>query len=151
MAEEPSCSNKKGELDQADLVKIKASITAALRYIKSYNGPSRIWFAYQNSLSEGCRRLTALVADLPVSAQTAKLLVDVLLRLEKKLSAGVDDSDGTVGGFMEGLVLVLKEYAKLDPACLKTFHVLQNRQTIFGWEAPLMEMLNNQMMSGGGE
>lgn len=142
LAEEPSCSNKRGALDQNDLDKTKTLITAALRHIKSYNGPSRIWFAYQNSLAEGCHRLAALVADLPVSAQTAKLLVDILLRLEKKISSGVDDSDGTVGGFMEGLVRVLKEYAKLDSACLKAFHVLRNRQTSFGWEEPLLEMLD---------
>ena len=58
-----------------------------------------------------------MVSDLPASEQTTQLLVDMLLRLDKKLcQGGVDDSDGTVGGFMyEQTVEVLKEYAKLDP------------------------------------
>jgi hypothetical protein len=112
-----------------------------MRYIKAYKGPSRIWFAYQNSLSEGCNRLSALVSDLPVGEQTAKLLVDLLLWLDKKLSVGgIDDSDGTVGGFMEETVNALKEYTRLDPACAKTFYLLENRETCFGWEQPLLEI-----------
>jgi hypothetical protein len=39
------------------------------------------------------------------------------LRLDDKLSrGGVDDSDGTVGGFIEETVHALEQYAKLDPA-----------------------------------
>ncbi|OGI19226.1 MAG: hypothetical protein A3J06_04235 [Candidatus Moranbacteria bacterium RIFCSPLOWO2_02_FULL_48_19] len=69
------------------------------------NDISLTWFIYQNSLSEDCSRLAATVSELPVSLQTAELLVDLLLRMDKKLcTGGVDDSDGVVGGCMEEIV-----------------------------------------------
>lgn len=139
------CSGRLGTLNKEELAATKKSITAAMRYIKSYNGPSRIWFAYQDSLSEGCNRLAAIVSNLSVSEQTAKLLVDLLLRLDNKLCrGGVDDSDGTVGGFIEEVVNILKEYTKLDPACKKTFYALTNRETCFGWEEPLLQIIDNE-------
>ena len=135
------CSGKLGELSQAKLAEIKKLITFALKFVKAYNGPSRIWFAYQNSLSEGCNRLSAIVSELPVSEQTAELLVNLLLRLDKKLChGGVDDSDGTVGGFMEEVVIMLTECAKLDADCLKAFKKLKNQSTCFGWEEPLLKL-----------
>ncbi|MCK5027710.1 MAG: hypothetical protein KAS07_04790 [Candidatus Pacebacteria bacterium] len=141
----PVCSSKLGELNKDELTKIKKVITLAIRYIKPYNGPSRIWFAYQNSLDEGCARLSVIVSELPVCEQTAKLLVDILLRLDKKLCrGGVDDSNGTVGGFIEEVVLVLKEYTKLDPMCIKAFKKLCDRETCFGWEKPLVKIFNEK-------
>lgn len=136
------CSGRLGELSKEELLATKKEITNAMKYIKSYNGPSRIWFSYQNSLSEGCNRLSKIVSELPVSVQTAKLLVDTLLRLDNKLCrSGVDDSDGTVGGFIEETVQVLKEYTKLNPGCVKTFEKLKGRETCFGWEEPLLEFV----------
>lgn len=141
---EPKCNGKIGELTKKDLTSVKNSITGAVRYIKAYNAPSRTWFAYQNSLDEGCNRLSKIVSDLPVSAQTAKLLIDLLLRLDEKLCrGGVDDSNGTVGGFIQKVVEVLKEYARVDPTCVKIFKNLADRETCFGWEDPLIEMFNN--------
>ena len=68
----------------------------------------------------------------------------MLLRLDEKLCrGGVDDSDGTVGGFMEEVVRVLKEYAKLDLVCVKAFKNLADKETCFGWETPLVEILDN--------
>ena len=76
--------------------------------------------------------------------QTAKLLVDTLLRLDDKLcQSGVDDSDGTVGGFMEEVVIVLQEFAKLDSSCIKTFEELKGKETCFGWEEPLLKFIEN--------
>lgn len=139
----PTCSGRRGVLSKEELSVFKKAITAAMRYIKPYNGPSRIWFAYQNSLQEGCNRLSVLVSELPVGEGTARLLVDMLLRLDKKLTTGgVDDSEGTVGGFIEETVNVLKEYQKLDPACAKAFHELKGKETCFGWEEPLLELIN---------
>jgi len=141
----PICSGKLGKLNKGELAAIKKSITEVLRYIKGYNGPSHTWFAYQNSLQEGCNRLSAIVSNLPVNEQTAQLLVDLLLRLDKKLiSGGVDDSDGTVGEFIRETVEVLKTYAELDPECLLTFRKLQGRETCFGWEEPLLELINDK-------
>lgn len=139
----PTCSGRLGALNKEELAAIKKSITSAMRYIKPYRGPSRIWFAYQNSLSEGCNHLSAIVSKLPVSCQTAQLLVDMLLRLDKKLcQGGVDDSDGTVGGFMEEVVIMLQEYAKLDSSCIKAFKKLCGQSTCFGWEEPLVRIFD---------
>ncbi|OGE26317.1 hypothetical protein A3C26_02825 [Candidatus Daviesbacteria bacterium RIFCSPHIGHO2_02_FULL_39_12] len=145
----PTCSGRLGVLTKKDLSAFKKAITTAMRHIKPYIGPARIWFAYQNSLSEGCNRLSAIVSDLPVSKQTAWLLVDMLLRLDKKLSTGgVDDSEGTVGGFIEETVNVLKEYTRVDSSCKETFRLLEGRETSFGWEGPLLALVKNpQIMS----
>lgn len=143
LAYSPSCSGELRTLNKEELTAIKKSITDAMRYIKGYKSPSRTWFAYQNSLQEGCNRLSFIVSNLPVNEQTAQLLVDLLLRLDKKLiSGGVDDSDGTVGGFIRETVEVLKQYTELDPECSLTFQQLQNRETSFGWEEPLLELIN---------
>lgn len=138
----PKCTGQLGELSKEELVEVKKEISSAVKYIKPYTGPSRIWFAYQNSLSEGCNRLSAIISKLPVSRQTSDLLVNLFLRLDKKLSAGgVDDSDGTVGGFIEEAVAVLQEYAKLDSRCFKSFEKLRGQSTCFSWEEPLVVLL----------
>jgi len=143
LVQNPSCSGKLGILDKKKLSTVEKSITSAFRYIKPYNGPSRLWFSYQNALQEGCNRLSAIISDLPISIQTAELLVNLLLRLDKKLSTGgVDDSDGTVGGFIEEVVIVLQEYAKFDPCCLKAFQKLKDKEICFGWEEPLLDLLS---------
>lgn len=78
---------------------------------------------------------------MPVSVKTAELLVGLLIRLERKLCrGGVDDSNGIVGGFIEELVEVLKEYVKLESDCIKVFQKLRNRETCFGWEESLLLM-----------
>jgi hypothetical protein len=141
----PACSGKLGTLDKKELAAAKNSVTEALKYIKPYRGPSRLWFSYQQSLSEGCRRLAKIISDLPVGEQTARLLVDLLLRLDKKISYGAtDDSDGTVGGLMEAAVRVLEEYAALDPDCIKVFSRLEHKETCFGWEEPLMRLVGKK-------
>ena len=144
LVSQPTCSGRLGELSKEELAAMKKEITGAMKYIKPYDGPSRVWFAYQSSLAEGCNRLAKIVSDLPVGEQTAKLLVDTLLRLDDKLSrGGIDDSDGTVGGFVEEIVAVLQEYAKLDPNCTKAFGVLKDRETCFGWEESLLMLIKN--------
>ena len=140
-----ACSGRLGELSKEELAVTKKSITSAVRYIKAYTGPSRIWFAYQNSLSEGCNRLSAIISELPVSEQTAGLLVDMLLRLDRKLcGSGVDDSDGTVGGFIEEAVVMLQEYAKLDSRCIKAFKKLCGQKICFEWQEPLVKIFDER-------
>jgi len=118
------------------LSEVKKSLSETLRYIKPYRGPSRIWFSYQNSLDEGCNRFSALLSKLPAGRQTTKLIVNLLLRLDKKLSSGgVDDSNGTVGGFIEEAVKMLTEYVKIDPECKKEFEKLRDMETSFGWKS----------------
>lgn len=142
LVDQPRASGKLGELSKTDLSARKKEITSALRYIKPYHGPSRTWFAYQNSLSEGCARLSTTVSRLPISEEAANLLVDLLLRLDNKLCrGGVDDSDGTVGTFMEEVVQMLKTYADLEPPCKNAFRKLKDIETCFGWEEPLLKLL----------
>lgn len=140
----PVCSGALGEFDEEELAEAKNAITANMRYIKPYTGPSRHWFEYQHSLEEGCARLSALISEFPVSAQTSAVLVNLLLRLDRKILDAVDDSDGTVGGFIQELVALLEEYARLDKACIQTFKKLRNRSTCFDWEDPLLEMLDKE-------
>lgn len=132
-------SGKAGVLTITELSEFKKSTTSALRYIKPYSGPSRTWFSYQNSLDEGCNRLSALFSELPASSQTSKLIINLLLRLDKKLTfGGVDDSNGTVGGFIQDSVKLLIKFAKVDTECSKEFERLRGKETCFGWEEPLL-------------
>jgi hypothetical protein len=129
--------------DQLNIYKVE--ISGAIRYIKAYTGPSRIWFAYQDSLSEGCNRLSSIFSLLPASRQTANLIIKTLLRLDRKLTTGgVDDSDGTVGGFIEEAVSLLIEFAKINPECIKEFENLKGKETCFGWEDPLLKLLKEK-------
>jgi len=136
----PVCSGKLGELTNKEAKAVVAAMSGAMRHIKPYNGPSRIWFAYQGSLKEGCNRLSVIISELPVSEQTTGLVIKFLLRLDDKLCrGGVDDSDGTVGGFIEETVHILEQYANLDPTCTRAFRMLDGRETSFGWEEPLLK------------
>lgn len=137
----PYASGKLGQLTIDELKIIKMGITHAISFIKYYDGPSRTWFAYQDSLTEGVNRLSTIVSELPISRQTTHLIIEVLLRLDKKLQSGVDDSDGTVGGFIEETVKVLVEFAKTDSKCIKEFEKLRDKETCFGWEEKLLDYL----------
>ncbi len=137
----PSASGNIGQLTNNELKNIKKEITYAISFIKYYSGPSKTWFAYQNSLTEGVNRLSTLISKLPISVQTTDLIIELLLRLDKKLQSGVDDSEGTVGGFIEEVIDVLIEFAKIDPECKKEFRNLKGRKTCFGWEEKLIKLL----------
>ncbi|MBI2645097.1 hypothetical protein HYW94_02895 [Candidatus Uhrbacteria bacterium] len=140
--DEVVCSGKIGELTKEHLASVKKSIAGAIRYIKAYTGPSRKWFIYQSSLCEGVHRLAAIICELPVSKQTAKLLIDLLLRLDHKLQFGTDDSDGTVGSFIYEVVALLEEYVGYDPKCAEAFRSLIGKETCFEWEEPLVRYLD---------
>lgn len=47
-----------------------------------------------------------------------------------------------MGGFIEEVASVLEDYAKLDPGCIKTFTKLKDKETCFGWEESLLELVN---------
>lgn len=141
------CSGQRGELNKEELEMLKKSITESMRYIKPYRGPSRTWFANQDSLREGCNRLSAVISGLPVSKQVADILVKLLLRLEKKLSVGgVDDSNGIVGGLAGELVALLEEFARIDPSCIDAFEPLCGKEYCFGWEDSLVRIFDERVM-----
>ena len=136
-------NKRRGVLNKEELEAVKKSITESMRYIKPYRGPSRTWFANQDSLREGCNMLSAIVSDLPVNKQTAEILVKLLLRLDRKLRVGgVDDSNGIVGGFMSEVVQMLEEFVQIDPNCINAFEPLAGRETCFDWEEPLVRILD---------
>ncbi len=138
----PIYSGIKGELNTDDFLELKKAVSNAVKYIKPYEGPSRKWFAYQNALDEGCSMLTEVVSHLPASRQTSKFLVKLLLRLDDKLCrGGVDDSNGTVGGFIESIVELLLVFNTVDPEIKKEFKVLAGKETCFGWEEPLLKLI----------
>ena len=64
---EVKCSGLRDVMTQDELARVKKSITESMKYIKPYSGPSRTWFANQDSLREGSNRLSAVVSDLPVN------------------------------------------------------------------------------------
>jgi hypothetical protein len=138
------CSMRRDTLNKEELEAVKKSITESMRYVKPYRGPSRTWFANQDSLREGCNRLSAIVSDLPVNKQTAEILIKLLLRLDKKLRVGgVDDSNGIVGGFMTQIVEMLEEFAQIAPECIEAFKSLVGIGiTCFQWEEPLVRILD---------
>ena len=137
------CGKRREAMSDEELMLAKMSITDAMKRIKPYSGPSRTWFANQDSLREGCNMLSAIVSDLPVNKQSSEILVKLLLRLDRKLRVGgVDDSNGIVGGFMTQVVEMLEEFAKGDPACIKAFEALAGRETCFEWNEPLVRILD---------
>jgi len=139
------CSGRRGVLNKEELEVLKKSITESMRYIKPYRGPSRTWFANQDSLREGCNRLSAVISGLPVSRQVADVLVKLLLRLERKVSrGGVDDSNGIVGSFVGELVALLEEFARVDSLCIDAFEVLCGKKYCFGWEDSLVRILDEK-------
>ncbi len=138
----PISSNILGEMSASEIDSVKKEITRSISYIKYYRGPSKIWFAYQNSLEEGVNRLSTIICKLPISVQTTGLVVQLLLRLDRKLQGGVDDSDGTVGDFIQETVEVLKEYAKQDKDTVKSFKKLIGIHSTFDWEEPLVEIFH---------
>ena len=139
------CSGKAGTLSWTELAEVSKNISLALCYIKAYSGPSRNWFAYQDSLIEGCNRLASIISTLPANEQTAGLIIDLLLRLDKKLThGGVDDSDGTVGDFIIDTVKVLEEFVKIDQSCMKALVVLKDKNTCFDWEEPLIQLMDEE-------
>ncbi|MCD4779950.1 MAG: hypothetical protein K8S27_05300 [Candidatus Omnitrophica bacterium] len=142
-------SDKREALSEEELAAVKTSITESMRYLKPYRGPSKTWFANQDSLQEGCNRLRAIISDLPVNRLSVDLLVKLLMRLEKKLSTGgVDDSNGIVGGLAGELVALLEEFARTDPACIDAFKPLCGKEYCFGWEEPLVRMFDRRDAKG---
>ena len=140
------CSGRLGVLNKEELDVLKKSITESMRYIKPYRGPSRTWFANQDSLREGCNRLSVVISDLPVSRQAADILVKLLLRLERKLSVGgVDDSNGIVGELVGKLVALLEDFARIDPSCIDTFEPLCGKEDCFGWQDPLVRIFDERI------
>jgi len=112
--------DSKSTKELADLEKVKLIVREGIKKIKPYRGPSRIWFRYQRDLSMGAGMIEDAVAGLPPTKENVKYIWSLVIRLDRKLSNGVDDSDGTVGACISCLVEQLYIYAKENSELLLT-------------------------------
>lgn len=120
----------------------KQLVAKAMRKIKSYNGPSKIWFGYQRELDVGAGCLVEAVKNLPPTKEHAKYLWSLVLKLSKKLAyGGVDDSDGTVGGCVYSLVEQCGRYVKEKPELKQIIQKFTENDTGFGFEDKLRDIL----------
>lgn len=120
----------------------KLHITAALRKIGSYNGPSRIWFEYQRKLDVAAGMIIEAVPLLETNLDNAKYLWKLVLKLSKKLSCGgVDDSNGTIGDAVMAIIDRIAHMAKNDDAIRHWAVNHCGEDTGFGFEENLQRML----------
>ncbi len=122
---------------------LKSQVRTAFKYIRAYTGPSRIWSQYQDNLAKGCAKLRLVLSNLSLNLKTVHFILNILLRLDKKLSyGGVDDSNGIVGGFIEQVVSALSDISSSHREIIQAFKKLLNQRTNFGWEKQLVNIYN---------
>lgn len=123
----------------------KLHISAAIKKIRSYDGPSRIWFEYQRKLDIAAGMISEALPLLDTSMANAKYLWKIVLRLSDKLArGGVDDSNGTIGGAIYATLERLAQMSKNDQA-IKAWAVKNcTTDTGFGFEEELQGMLLSQ-------
>lgn len=128
------CSGKISEATQQELSDIENEIKAGLVYIKSWSGPSKKWFEYQDTISKGSRIILLALSKLPICEKSVALCITLLKKLEKKLLGAVDDSDGTVGNLMEEIIQLLCLFVdfkkELGPYIAKSLP----RGEVYNWE-----------------
>lgn len=123
----------------------KLHISAAIKKIRSYDGPSRIWFEYQRKLDIAAGMISEALPLLDTSMANTKYLWKIVLRLSDKLArGGVDDSNGTIGGAIYATLERIAQMAKHDQA-IKAWAVKNcTTDTGFGFEEELQGMLLSQ-------
>ncbi len=90
----------------------KRSIQRGISKLKPYEGPSSIWFYYQDELREGVDLILAGVENIPHTISSMKYLFKVAQKINEKLLNGVDDSDGTVWPVIEEILSIIIHYAE---------------------------------------
>ncbi len=137
-AEEDSQEN----YSPTDLKEAKRLVSAAMRKIKSYNGPSRVWFDYQHKLEIGSAEITEALQNLPANRENATYLWSLVMKLSHKLAYdGVDDSNGIVGGCIDSIVHQLEDYGKKDPSLKPLLQKFTQEETGFGFEEDLAKKI----------
>ena len=135
--------DKTEEYSPDNLNEARQLVAQGMRKIKSYNGPSKIWFSYQRELDVGSSIIEEAVQNLPASKEHASYLWKLVLRLSKKLShGGVDDSNGTVGGCIFTLVAQCGRYVKENPDLKPMVEKFTENDTGFGFEDELADLLS---------
>lgn len=125
-----------------DLVEAKEIVRDGMKRIKPYRGPSKIWFRYQRDLSVGCGMIEDAVAALPPIKENAKYIWSLVKRLDKKLLNGIDDSDGTVGGCVSGLIEQLAAHAEENPELISMIEQFCSEGTSYDFHVMLEGMID---------
>lgn len=131
------------EPSPASMDERKALLSAGLRKIKPYSGPSKHWFSYQSKLDIGAATISESCAGLNPNPENAKFLWSVIKRIDRKLANGVDDSNGTVWPVASGLVEVLAEWASQNNELYKLISTFTQAKTEFGYHQELLDRLNH--------
>jgi len=135
------CSGEVRDITKDELGIIKKEINSALKHIKSYNGPSKTWFAYQDSLSKGTRLILYTLSKLPVCTMSADFCIDLIIKLDDKLAnSGIDDSDGTIGDLVGEILELLSMFKDDDPNLREYIISKFPRKTNFEWEKELFTL-----------
>lgn len=118
-------------------------IAAALKKIRSYDGPSRIWFEYQRKLDTAAGMIKDAVPLLEPTLDTVKYLWKLVLRLAKKLSeGGIDDSNGTIGRAVDSVIERIADIARADPRVMEWVRQYCTDDTGFYFEEDLRRRLD---------
>src|SRR3989344_2959259 len=133
--EQAVCSGEVRDITKEETSIIKKEIRSALMHIKSYDGPSKTWFAYQDSLLKGKRLMLYSLSNLPICKTSADMCIDVIKKLDDRLAtSGIDDSDGTIGDLV-GQIMELLSMSKDEDPNLKTYIINKfPKKTNFEWE-----------------
>jgi hypothetical protein len=132
-----------GSRTSTELTEVKQQVTDAMRHLKAYTGPSRIWFSYQRKLATGAGIIAHAVSALPPSKENAVYLWSVVVRLDQMLSNRVDDSDGYVGECVHKIIQQLADYAKANPDLVPPIKRLAEKKTSFDFEVELLARLKS--------
>lgn len=117
-------------------------ISAALKKIRSYDGPSRTWFDYQRKLDTAAGMIEEATPLIETSLANAKYLWKLVLRLSDKLArGGVDDSNGTIGGAVYAVIKRIAEMAKTNETIKRWAVKNCTTDTGFGFEEELQALL----------
>ena len=109
-------------------------------FIKSYGGSSKKWFEYTYNLLKGARIIIYTLSKLPVCKTSAKYCIDLLIKIDEKMTHGIDDSDGSMGNLIEQIIDLLRMFINLKPEL--EIYIKNNfpQKTNFGWEIELFKI-----------
>ena len=124
-----------------DLATVKHIVNAGMNRLRAYRGPSKIWFSYQRSLATGAGIIAQGVSALPATKENAAYLWSVIVRIDRKLVNGVDDSDGVVGDCAARIMHRLASYAQTTPELLPVIRRYCDKKTNFCFEDELRQAL----------
>jgi hypothetical protein len=139
------CSGAVRDAKKEELQSIQSEVSNGMRMLKSYNGPSKTWFAYQDSLLRGKRHILLALSKLPVCRASADVCISLIVKLDTKLmNSGIDDSDGTVGDLISEIMELLSMFTVEQPELKKYISDKFPKQTNFGWEKELQISLMHE-------